>query len=257
MTGRKKLDDQTKKDTVIIIPAFNEEKSIGKVLNAIPRERVIQIVVVDNNSTDKTKIMAQKHGALVIKEKSKGYGSACLKGISQAKTFSPKYVAFLDGDFSDSPQDLRKLLNMADQGHDLVIGSRTLGEAESGALLPQAMFGNWLSTRLMKIFWNQSPFSDLGPFRIIRLNALEFLSMEDKTFGWTVEMQAKALMYGLKNTEVSVNYKKRIGVSKITGTLKGTIFAGYKILFTLFKLKVQDILKEKKYEPIRKYSSIH
>lgn len=248
------MGDQTKKDTVIIIPAFNEEKSIGKVLNSIPKERVIKVVVVNNNSTDKTEFMAKKYGALVIKEISRGYGFACLKGISLAKTFSPKYVAFLDGDFSDSPQDLRKLLKKADQGHDLVIGSRTQGKAETGALLPQAKFGNWLSTKLMKIFWKQSPFSDLGPFRIIRLKALEFLSMEDKTFGWTVEMQAKALMYGLKTAEVSVNYKKRIGVSKITGTLKGTILAGYKILFTLFKLKVQDMLKEKKYEPIRKYS---
>lgn len=257
MGRRKKMKNQTKKDTVVIIPAYNEERSIGKVLKSIPYQRVMEVIVVDNGSSDKTDSESRKYGAIVVKEIERGYGQACLKGISKARTLRPKYVVFLDGDYSDSPNEMTQLLEKADLGYDLVIGSRTRGKAEPGALLPQAIFGNWLSTMLMKLFWSQSPFSDLGPFRVINLKALEFLSMQDKTFGWTVEMQAKALMYNLKVAEISVSYKKRIGISKITGTLKGTILAGQKILFTLFKLKFNSLFKEKKYDSIRKHTSIH
>ena len=224
------------KDTVVIIPAFNEEKSIGLVLDHIPRERVMEVIVVDNNSFDSTAARAKAHGARVIFEERRGYGQACLTGIATALEYNPKNIAFLDGDYSDTPEELSELLEELDQGHDMVIGSRTRGKAEENALLPQAVFGNWLATSLMRLFFGGYSFTDLGPFRVIKTDSLKALRMADTNFGWTVEMQAKALIHKLRCSEIAVSYKKRIGVSKITGTISGTFKAGYKILFTIFAL---------------------
>ncbi len=224
------------KDTVIIIPAFNEEASIVFVLKNLPRERLLEVIVVNNQSTDQTKKKALAYGALVIDEPQQGYGKACLKGIEKAYQYKPVNIAFIDADFSDNPSELELLLEELDKGYDLVIGSRTRGKAQPGSLLPQAIFGNWLATSLMRLFFGGHAFTDLGPFRIIKTKSLKTLKMVDKDFGWTVEMQAKALIQGLKCSEISVSYKQRIGVSKITGTLEGTLKAGYKILMTLFIL---------------------
>jgi len=223
------------KDTVIIIPAFNEDQSIGLVLKDIPRERVQEIIVVDNASTDTTANIARVYGALVVKENQKGYGAACLKGIETAKKYNPSNIIFIDADYSDNPKEMPLLLEKLDEGADLVIGSRTLGKAEKGSLLPQAIFGNWLATNLLYLFYRGKKFSDLGPFRAIKWEKLLLINMEDQDFGWTVEMQLKALIHNLECREVSVSYKKRIGVSKITGTIKGTFLAGTKILFIIFK----------------------
>ncbi|NOY63473.1 MAG: glycosyltransferase family 2 protein [Gammaproteobacteria bacterium] len=225
------------KDTVVVIPAFNEEASIGLVLDDIPMARVIRVIVVNNGSTDRTAMVARAHGALVVDEARKGYGQACLTGIAAAADYEPRNIAFLDGDYSDEPAELSSLLDALDRGAEMVIGSRTLGRAETGALLPQAVFGNWLATRLMRALFGGYRFTDLGPFRVIKHDKLQQLSMADTNFGWTVEMQAKALAYGLKCSEVSVTYRKRVGVSKITGTVKGTFMAGYKIIYTLFRLR--------------------
>lgn len=222
----------------IIIPAFNEEKSIGKVVQAIPMNLVREVVVCNNASTDSTPQVARENGATVVNVPQKGYGMACLAGIEyiDAKSISPDVVVFLDGDFSDHPEELPLLLTpIAEDNMDMVIGSRALGDMERGAMMPQQIFGNWLATTLMKIIYNYE-FSDLGPFRSIKYSALKRLDMQDKDFGWTVEMQVKAAKYKLKCTEVAVSYRKRIGVSKVSGTVKGTLLAGHKILWTIFKL---------------------
>jgi glycosyltransferase involved in cell wall biosynthesis len=220
---------------LVIIPAFNEAESIEKVIREIPDE-VSEVVVVDNGSTDETAERAKRVGATLLHEPKRGYGAACLKGIDYAKTKQPDIVVFLDGDYSDFPDDMTDLLKpIFTQNVDLVIGSRLLGRAEKGALLPQARFGNWLATRLINLFWNYR-FTDLGPFRAVKFEKLLAMQMQDQTFGWTVEMQVKAAKMKLKCAEVPVRYRKRIGVSKITGTVSGTIKAGYKILFTIFKL---------------------
>ena len=224
-------------DTVIIIPALNEEKSIAKVLNELPKERLIKIIVIDNGSQDKTSQVAVENGAEVYFESQKGYGKACLTGIEKAKALSPKIIGFIDGDYSDHPQELSSLLSKIDEGYEMVIGSRLIGESEKGALLPVAVFGNWLSTFLMKYLFKGPTFTDLGPFRVITLKALEKIKMKDEDFGWTVEMQAKALKFHIKSTEVPVSYRKRIGKSKISGTIKGSIQAGVKILYTIFKIR--------------------
>ena len=238
-------NSQTEKDTLVIIPAFNEESSLPLVLRDIPKERVREIIVVNNGSTDRTPEVAEENGATVLHESQKGYGKACLTGLTYAFKQNISNIAFLDGDYSDNPKELTLLLKEIDSGFDLVIGSRTLGKAEKDALLPQAIFGNFLATRLMKLFFGGFAFSDLGPFRIIRKNKLQELSMKDEDFGWTVEMQVKALIHQLSCTEVSVSYKKRIGVSKITGTIKGTFKAGHKILYTIFSLWHQTLFKKK------------
>ena len=238
------------KDTLVIIPAFNEEDSIGLVLKNLPRQRVQAVIVVNNGSTDQTKQRALAHGALVVDEPRRGYGRACLTGIEKAYGLESKasFIAFLDGDFSDDPRDLTSLLEEIDRGYDLVIGSRTQGGAQRGALLPQAIFGNWLATTIMKFFWSPRGFffTDLGPFRVMRATSLRELQMRDEDFGWTVEMQAKALLKGLKCSEICVSYKKRVGVSKITGTFKGSLRAGYKILKTLFALKISSYWSSQK-----------
>ncbi|MDA1192802.1 MAG: glycosyltransferase family 2 protein [Candidatus Poribacteria bacterium] len=216
----------------VIIPAFNEERSIANVLDDIPRDVVHEIIVVDNASDDATAQVAARHGARVIREKRRGYGSACLAGIA-ALDPSVNVVVFLDGDYSDYPAELTDLIVPICQDRaELVIGSRVLGERERGALAIQARFGNWLATRLIRWIWGV-PFTDLGPFRAITKDALDRLHMCDTTYGWTVEMQIKAAMLRVPSVEIPVRYRRRIGKSKITGTARGTILAGWKILSTI------------------------
>ena len=217
----------------VIIPVFNEQDAIEKVIGDIPSHLPTEIIVVDNGSTDQTAKLAAAMGARIVRENRRGYGSACLAGI--AATNDPDIVVFLDGDYSDHPNEMPDLIApILENRADLVIGSRVLGNSEPGALMIQARFGNRLATSLIKILFGVS-YTDLGPFRAIRYRALMDLNMRDQTFGWTVEMQVKAAKQALKIQEMPVSYRKRIGVSKITGTLKGTLKAGWKILFTIFK----------------------
>ncbi|KAF0246068.1 MAG: family 2 glycosyl [Planctomycetota bacterium] len=215
----------------VVIPALNEEKSLPLVLAALPK--VDDIIVVDNGSTDRTAEVALAGGARVVSEPRRGYGSACLAGIAALR--DPDIVVFVDADFSDHPEELPLLVApIAEDRADMVIGSRTLGNREKGALLPQARFGNMLACFLMRvIYWHR--YTDLGPFRAIRFQSLQKIGMRDRNFGWTVEMQIRALRHRLRVAEVPVSYRKRVGVSKITGTLSGTLRAGYKILFTIFR----------------------
>ncbi len=225
------------KNVDVIIPVYNEEGSIGLVIGDIPKEIVNEVVVVNNLSTDNSVEVAKRAGATVVDQDKRGYGNACLKGIEyvDAKAVKPYILVFLDGDYSDHPEELPALLKpIIEDDYDLVIGSRTTGNQEKGAMLPQAVFGNFLATSLIRLFYGFT-FTDLGPFRVIKYESLKSLEMQDTTFGWTVEMQVKALKKGLKCTEVPVSYRKRIGVSKITGTLTGTVKAGYKIIWTIFK----------------------
>jgi glycosyltransferase involved in cell wall biosynthesis len=225
-------------DIAVLIPAFNEEESLPLVLRDLPDDLVRRVLVVNNASTDTTPTVAEENGALVIEEKRRGYGSACLAGIEYYRQNDPPDIlVFLDADYSDYPDDLPDVVGPILNGEaDLVIGSRMRGEREPGALLPQAYFGNKLACTLIRLFWGYS-YSDLGPFRAIRWETLEALGMVDTNFGWTVEMQIKALRHGARVTEVPVRYRKRIGVSKITGTLSGTFRAGYKILYTIWKYR--------------------
>ena len=225
----------------VIIPAFNEQDSIAKVIQDIP-SLVDEIIVVSNNSTDLTEVNAKNAGATVLTENNKGYGYACLKGMDYIASTSlsdpskkPDIIVFLDGDYSDYPEELTKIIApIIEDNIDLVIGSRVKELREDGAMTPQQIFGNWLATKLMSIFFN-AKFTDLGPFRAIKYEKLLALNMVDKTYGWTVEMQLKALKQKLSYTEVPVNYRNRIGVSKVSGTIKGSIFAGVKILSWIFK----------------------
>ncbi|HPI80885.1 MAG TPA: glycosyltransferase family 2 protein [Cyclobacteriaceae bacterium] len=223
----------------VIIPAFNEENGIGQVLAEIPKDLVTAIVVVNNASTDNTGKVAREGGAIVLREPISGYGRACLKGIEYIKGLPvpPDIVVFLDADHSDFPEEMKGLVAPIHQNKaDLVIGSRALGQKEAGAMTPQQIFGNWLATRLLKLFYGVK-FTDLGPFRAIRFSSLLNMDMQDKTYGWTVEMQLKAAKMKMRCLEVPVRYRKRIGFSKISGTVKGTVLAGYKILHTLFKYR--------------------
>lgn len=223
----------------VIIPAYNEEGSIGLVVRDIPKSLVREIVVVNNASSDNTREVAAKAGATVIDQPKMGYGNACLKGLAyiKDKPDAPDIVVFLDGDYSDYPEQMKDLVKpILNDECDMVIGSRALGDKEGGAMMPQQIFGNWLATTLMKLFYKVS-YTDLGPFRAIKYQSLLGLGMQDTNYGWTVEMQVKAAKQNLKFTEVPVDYKKRIGVSKVTGTLKGTFMAGYKILLTIFKYR--------------------
>ena len=218
----------------IIIPAINEEESIGLVLNDIPKDIAREIIVVDNGSHDNTANVAENLGAKVMLEPLRDYGSACLRGISVLKK-DTDIVVFLDGDYSDYPQDMHTILKPILTGKaEMVIGSRMLGAREKGALLPQAVFGNKLAAFLIRLFWGFR-YTDLGPFRAITYKVLLSLNMADKNFGWTVEMQIKALKKGLRIVEVPVRYRRRIGKSKITGTFSGTVRAGTKIIYTIFK----------------------
>ena len=220
----------------VVIPAFNEADSIAKVIGDIP-DSVEDIIVVSNNSTDDTFENAKQAGATTLSETKKGYGYACLKGMDYItkKETKPDIIVFLDGDYSDYPEELPKLIKpIIDYNLDLVIGARVKSLREEGSMTTQQVFGNWLATRLMELFFN-SRFTDLGPFRAIKYEKLLALNMQDKTYGWTVEMQLKALQQDLKYVEVPVRYRQRIGVSKVSGTVKGTIMAGYKILGWIFK----------------------
>ncbi|WP_159949055.1 glycosyltransferase family 2 protein [Polaribacter septentrionalilitoris] len=220
----------------VIIPAYNEQDSIGNVVNDIPKI-VDEVIVVSNNSTDQTETNAKKAGATVLTEERKGYGYACLKGmdyIAQQEK-KPNIIVFLDGDYSDYPEQLTELVHpILNNNIDFVVGARVKKLRESGAMTPQQVFGNWLATFLMKLFFG-AKFTDLGPFRAIKYNKLLALQMQDKTYGWTVEMQLKALKQKLTYTEIPMKYRNRIGVSKVSGTVKGTIFAGIKILGWIFK----------------------
>ncbi|TVZ56819.1 glycosyltransferase involved in cell wall biosynthesis [Lutibacter sp. Hel_I_33_5] len=222
----------------VIIPAYNEQDSIANVINDIP-SIVDEIIVISNNSTDKTEENAQNAGATVLSENRKGYGYACLKGMDYiARNDSsqhPDIIVFLDGDYSDYPEQLTELVSpIIKKDIDFVIGSRVKRLRESNSMTPQQVFGNWLATFLMKLFFG-AKFTDLGPFRAIKYNKLIALNMEDKTYGWTVEMQLKVLKQKMTYKEIPVKYRNRIGVSKVSGTVKGTIFAGIKILSWIFK----------------------
>jgi glycosyltransferase involved in cell wall biosynthesis len=215
---------------VVIIPALNEESSIGRVLEEIPSQLVSAVVVVDNGSTDQTANRARALGATVVEEPERGYGAACLRGIREAERLNPDILVFIDGDYSDFPSQMNRLLTpIREEGYDLVIGSRMRGNLQPGAMLPQARFGNWLAGTLMRWGWG-AKFTDLGPFRAIRYASYKRLQMADRNYGWTVEMQLKAVEAGLKCMEVPVDYRPRIGQSKVTGTVSGTVNASVKIL---------------------------
>jgi glycosyltransferase involved in cell wall biosynthesis len=226
---------ETSPRIAVIIPALNEEASLPLVLADLPKDILEEIVVVDNGSDDHTPQVARDAGATVLHEQRQGYGWACLAGIEHLKTRMPDIVVFLDGDYSDHPEELSEVVQpIVTDEYDMVIGSRTKGTAEPGALLPHARFGNALATSLIKLVYGFT-YSDLGPFRAVRFAALLELGMTDCTYGWTVEMQIKAIHKGLRITEVPVRYRRRIGASKVSGTLKGTLMAGYKILWTVFR----------------------
>jgi glycosyltransferase involved in cell wall biosynthesis len=222
----------------VIIPAFNEQNSIGSVINEIPKDLVRDIIVVDNNSNDETSINAKNAGATVLQENRQGYGFACLKGIEYAtnKGTQPDVIVFLDADYSDFPQEMNLLLNKVWKGADMVIGNRVKAKREKGSMMPQQVFGNWLACNLMKIMYGYK-YEDLGPFRAIKFNKLQEIGMKDTTYGWTVEMQVKALKLKMDIKQVDLSYRKRIGQSKVSGTVKGSIMAGYKIITTIFKYR--------------------
>ncbi len=234
--------------TVVIIPARNEGQSIGLVLKELPE--VAAVIVVNNGSTDETAEVAEQFGCVVVDEPIPGYGRACLTGMSMLQSMvanglvDASYVGFIDADYSDHPQELVGMMEtMCDQTTeagrvDFVLGSRMIGKREQGAMPPQAMFGNWLACNLMRLIW-RTKYTDLGPFRVIRYDKLMALGMQDLNFGWTIEMQIKATLAGLVIKEVPAQYRRRIGVSKISGTVTGTFKAGYKILYTIAKFAVK------------------
>ncbi|CAH8285048.1 glycosyltransferase involved in cell wall biosynthesis [Mariniflexile fucanivorans] len=224
----------------VIIPAYNEADSITHVINDIPKV-VSEIIVVNNNSTDKTEENAIKAGATVLTEKKRGYGNACLKGLEYIanQPEEPNIIVFLDGDYSDYPEELTKIVApIIEKDIDFVIGARVKSLREAGSMTMPQIFGNWLATTLMKLFFSAT-FTDLGPFRAIKYDKLLMLNMIDKTYGWTVEMQLKVLKQKLTYIEVPVNYRNRIGISKVSGTIKGAIFAGVKILSWIFKYSIK------------------
>ncbi|WP_026450357.1 glycosyltransferase family 2 protein [Aequorivita capsosiphonis] len=235
-----------KQNIKVIIPAYNEEEAIGKVIAEIPNI-VSEIIVVNNNSSDNTAEVAKSAGATVLFEPNAGYGYACLKGMEHISRFDtstgsaqrsaqrPDIVVFLDGDYSDYPTELSRIVApIIEDNIDFVVGARVKELSEKGSMSFPQRFGNGLATKLMKLFFN-STFTDLGPFRAIKYEKLLALEMEDKTYGWTVEMQLKVLKKKFTYVEIPVKYKNRIGVSKVSGTVKGAIFAGVKILTWIFK----------------------
>ncbi len=220
----------------VIIPAYNEQDSIGLVINDIP-SIVHEVIVVSNASTDKTDEIARKAGATVLRENTPGYGNACLKGMEYVANSSDatEILVFLDGDYSDYPEQLIEIIKpIIEENYDMVIGARDKRFRESGSMTGPQIFGNWLATTLMRLFF-RARFTDLGPFRAMKYSSLLELHMEDKTYGWTVEMQLKVLKKKMKYIEVPVKYRNRIGISKVSGTVKGAIFAGIKILSWIFK----------------------
>lgn len=234
------LDKQIMNIIKVIIPAYNEEKAIGNVISEIP-SFVSEIIVISNNSTDNTLAVAQKAGATVLTENKMGYGYACLKGLDyiSKQVIKPEIVVFLDGDYSDYPEELIKLTTpIIENNIDFVIGARVRKLREKHSMTTQQIFGNWLATSLMKLFFNAT-YTDLGPFRAIKYSKLVALKMEDKTYGWTVEMQLKVLKQNMTYLEIPVRYKNRIGISKVSGTVKGTIMAGVKIIGWIFKYTIK------------------
>jgi glycosyltransferase involved in cell wall biosynthesis len=214
----------------VVIPALNEAGAIGRVIGDIPTW-VDVTIVADNGSEDGTGDVARAAGAIVVVEREKGYGAACLAGIAALPAVD--VVVFLDGDYSDHPADMADLVDPIAAGAvDFVLASRAIGEREAGSLTPQQRFGNWLATTLIRLIWGQR-YTDLGPFRAIRRSTLDGLAMRDRNFGWTVEMQIKAAERHVRVAEVPARYRRRIGVSKVSGTIKGTIMAGYKILYVI------------------------
>ena len=230
-------DNISNRNIYVIIPAYNEEKSIAKVINDIPKDIVAEIIVGNNNSKDNTALEAKNAGATVVHAPDSGYGNACLKGIEylKNKANADDIIVFIDGDYSDYPEEIVNIIApIKNDSADLVIGSRATGIKEKGAMTLPQEFGNWLATHLIKLFYGVT-FTDLGPFRAITWGNLQKINMQDKTYGWTVEMQIKAAKLSLRCTEVPVTYRKRIGVSKVSGTFKGVILAGYKIMWMIFK----------------------
>nr|WP_298924416.1 glycosyltransferase family 2 protein [uncultured Allomuricauda sp.] len=227
-------------DIKVIIPAVNEGDSIGKVVSELPKS-VSEIIVVNNGSTDDTVKNARNAGATVLTENQRGYGFACLKGMDyiDKQSKAPDIIVFIDGDYSDYPEELDKIVApILNENMDFVIGARKKELREAGSMTFPQIFGNELATFLMRLFF-RAKFTDLGPFRAIKYDKLKELEMQDKTYGWTVEMQLKALRKKLAYTEVPVRYKRRIGVSKVSGTVKGAIFAGIKILGWIFKYSIK------------------
>lgn len=225
----------------VIIPAYNEEKSIKQVISDIPKDLVRHIFICDNGSNDHTAEFAKQSGAVVLHAPDKGYGNACLRGMAHIASLgiAPDIVVFLDGDYSDHPEEMPEVVSPVSAGDaDMVIGSRALGTREKGAMMPQQIFGNMLATTLIRWIYGYR-YTDLGPFRAINYKKLVGLGMEDRNYGWTVEMQVKAARQKLRVTEVPVKYRQRLGVSKVSGTLRGTFMAGYKIIWTIFKLLLQ------------------
>lgn len=226
-------------EAAVVIPAVDEERSIGRVIEAIPPEFRRRVVVADNGSADATAEVARRAGAVVVHEAQRGYGAACLRGLAALAADPPRVVVFLDGDLSDHPEEMPAVAGPVLAGEaDLVIGSRVLGRRERGALTPQARFGNALATRLMRWIYGVR-FTDLGPFRAVSWEALRRMEMADRDFGWTVEMQIKAAKLGLRCREVPVSYRKRIGRSKVSGTLAGSFLAGRKILWLIAREAVR------------------
>lgn len=237
---KKSLKDKYSENIYVIIPAYNEALSIAQVIHAIP-DFVEEIIVVSNRSTDETKKNAQQAGATVLSEPRKGYGYACLKGMKylEKKAKNTDIIVFLDGDFSDYPEELPQLIEPILLEHkDFVIGARKKELRETGSMTFPQIFGNALATFLMRILY-QAEFTDLGPFRAITYEKLLQLKMQDKTYGWTVEMQLKAIKHQLNFVEVPVKYRNRIGVSKVSGTLKGAVMAGIKILGWIIKYRIK------------------
>ncbi|MBP6174066.1 MAG: glycosyltransferase family 2 protein [Saprospiraceae bacterium] len=224
----------------VITPALNEEQAIASVIKDVPSNLVRYFIVCDNGSKDRTVEIARSLGAVVVSEPERGYGAACLKGIEFLNNLpleeQPDIVVFIDADYSDYPEEIPELIRpILENKADLVIGSRVLGNAERGSLNFVQRFGNALATLLIRCIYGYQ-FTDLGPFRAIKFKTLQELGMKDRNYGWTVEMQIRVAKLKIRATEVPVNYKNRIGKSKVSGTVKGSILAGYKIIYTIFKL---------------------
>jgi glycosyltransferase involved in cell wall biosynthesis len=224
--------------TVVVIPALDEERSLPRVLAEIPKSLVSEVVVVDNGSRDRTADVARDAGATVVSEPRSGYGQACLAGIAHLAANPPDVVIFIDGDYSDRAAEMVDLVKpLVEDRADFVVGSRVLGRREPGALAPHARWGNCLASFLIRLLYGYR-FTDLGPFRAIRYRTLLSLEMQDRDYGWTAEMQAKAARAGVRSLEVPVSYHRRIGKSKITGTVRGTVLAGYKIITTILRIRL-------------------
>ncbi|MBI4683199.1 MAG: glycosyltransferase family 2 protein [Nitrospirae bacterium] len=222
------------KTIAVIIPVLNEERTLPLVLNDIPEDLVDEVVVIDNGSADKTPEIARQSGATLLFEARKGYGYPCLKGMEYLKTKKPDIVVFADGNYSDHPDEIIKLVGpMVKEDYDLVCGSRVMGEIEKGALRVPVRFGNSLATILIRLFYGFK-YTDVGPFRAIKFDKLLKLDMNDN-LGWTVEMQAKAIKAGFKILEVPVSYRGGTGKSKFTGDIKGIVIVGYRIIRAILK----------------------